>query len=105
MNTKIFNRPLEIVEGWYWVVRSKKVKRGKAVAATVMGRELVVYRTEGGRAVVADAHCPHMGAHLSLGKVEGECIRCFFHNWSFDAEGRCDNVPSMKSPPNARIHL
>ena len=42
-----------------------------------------------------DAHCPHLGAHLAVGgRVEGGCLRCPFHGWSFDgADGRCVEVP------------
>ena len=29
-----------------------------------------------GELVCFDAYCPHMGAHLAEGKVEGEGLRC-----------------------------
>jgi hypothetical protein len=45
------------------------------------------------------AYCPHMGTHLAEGRVEGEQIRCFFHNWRFDAAGRCTDVPCLERPP------
>ena len=96
---KVFGRRLQIVEGWYWVIPSRKLPRGKAKAVTVMGHDLAVYRTESGEARIFDAYCPHMGCHLALGKVDGDCLRCFFHNWSFDPEGHCVDVPSMDQPP------
>jgi len=99
METRAFNQHLKLVEGWYWLVRSKNVRRKKAIAVTLTGRELVVYRTEGDQVVVFDAYCPHMGAHLAMGKVHGECLRCYFHNWAFDSEGLCVEVPSMEQPP------
>jgi phenylpropionate dioxygenase-like ring-hydroxylating dioxygenase large terminal subunit len=46
-----------------------------------------------------EAHCPHMGAHLAEGRVEDEEIRCFFHNWRFDAQGRCTEVPCLERLP------
>lgn len=95
---EVFNQTLRIVEGWYWVVQSHRLRRGKAISVTIMGRDLVVYRTDDGRPVVMDAYCPHMGCHLALGKVEGERIRCFFHNWAFDQEGQCVDIPSLKQP-------
>ena len=95
----VFGQRPQIVEGWYWVIPSRKLRRGKAKAVTVMGRDLAVYRTGSGEAKIFDAYCPHMGCHLALGKVEGDCLRCFFHNWSFDAEGQCVDVPSMDQPP------
>ncbi|MEZ5302763.1 MAG: aromatic ring-hydroxylating dioxygenase subunit alpha [Verrucomicrobiales bacterium] len=99
METRIFNRRLVVVEGWYWALRSRSLRRGKAKAVTLNGRDLVLYRTAGGDALAADAYCPHMGCHLSLGKVEGDCLRCFFHNWAFAPDGRCAEVPSLDQPP------
>lgn len=96
---RVFNRPGVVVEGWYWVLRAGDLKRGRTAAVTVMGRDLVAYRTQPGRPVLMDAYCPHMGCHLALGRVEGDCLRCFFHNWSFGPDGSCVDVPSMARPP------
>ena len=60
----------------------------------LFGRELVLFRTEGGVATILDAHCPHMGAHVGYGgRVEGEGVRCPFHAWCFGTDGRCTDVP------------
>ena len=64
-----------VVEGWYWVIRSKEVKKGKIKAVNMLGRELIVYRGDDGVARVMDAYCPHMGAHLAEGKVDGQGVR------------------------------
>ena len=41
-----------------------------------------------------DAFCPHMGAHLGFGgEVVGNSIKCPFHGWSFDREGKCQRIP------------
>lgn len=102
--TQIFNQPDAVVEGWYWALRSSELKRGKAKPASLFGRELVIYRTADGSVVALDAHCPHMGAHLSLGRVEGDAIRCFFHGWKYDATGRCADVPCQPgAPPRAQV--
>jgi nitrite reductase/ring-hydroxylating ferredoxin subunit len=58
------------------------------------GQELVLFRTEAGEAVVLDAHCPHLGAHLGYGGcVRADSIVCPFHNWRFDAHGRLVEIP------------
>ncbi len=64
-----------------------------------MGKDLVVYRGTDDRVVALDAHCPHMGAHLAEGSVEGREIRCFFHAWRFDASGRCTEMPALGGEP------
>jgi 3-ketosteroid 9alpha-monooxygenase subunit A len=87
-------------DGWYLIAESAAVPVGTVSPVRYFGRDLVVYRTEGGRAVVTAAHCPHMGAHMGHGgAVEGEGIRCPFHRWRFGADGRCDDVPYSKAPP------
>jgi phenylpropionate dioxygenase-like ring-hydroxylating dioxygenase large terminal subunit len=95
----VFNRTLHVVPGWYWLLPSRALKRGRARAVSLMGRDLAVYRTAGGEPVAMDAYCPHMGCHLALGKVEGDAVRCFFHNWAFAKDGRCLDVPSLDRPP------
>ncbi len=92
--------------GWYFVSESAAVAPGDVVPMQWFGRDLVLFRTEGGLAAVVDAHCPHMGAHVGYGgTVEGEGIRCPFHSWHFAADGRCDDVPYATRPfvPNARL--
>jgi phenylpropionate dioxygenase-like ring-hydroxylating dioxygenase large terminal subunit len=57
---------------------------------------------------MADAYCPHLGAHLGVGgEIVGEVIRCPFHHWEFDAgSGRCTKIPYAKRiPPKAEIRL
>ena len=85
-------------DGWFLLLQSHQLAVGDVLPLRYFGRDLVAYRTEGGRAVVADAHCPHMGAHIGYGgAVEGEGVRCPFHNWRFAADGRCDDVPYLQS--------
>ena len=92
-DTQIFNNAERITEGWYWAMRAARLPRGRARALNFLGREMVVYRGADGRVVALDAYCPHMGAHLAEGRVEGDAIRCLFHFWKYDAQGRCVEIP------------
>jgi phenylpropionate dioxygenase-like ring-hydroxylating dioxygenase large terminal subunit len=70
------------------------------------GEDLVLYRDATGAAVLVDAYCPHMGAHLGYGGcVDGDGLRCPFHNWRFDASGRCTEAPYSTRPdaPDASL--
>src|SRR4051812_45876125 len=73
--------------GWYLLAESGSVQPGDVVPLRYFGKDLVLFRTDAGEAVVLDAHCPHLGAHLGHGgTVEGEAIRCPFHSWRFEAK-------------------
>ncbi len=91
--------------GWFQVAYSDEVAIGGVKPLKYFGKDLVMFRTEAGKVEVLDAHCPHLGAHLGYGgKVEGDCIRCPFHSWKFDAEGMCVEVPyAKKIPDRAKI--
>ena len=93
--TQIFNHPRRFIEGWYWAIPSKKLRKGQVKPVSLLGRELAIYRTMNGELVCFDAYCPQMGAHLAEGKVEGEGLRCLFHNWKFDSKGNCVDVPCL----------
>jgi nitrite reductase/ring-hydroxylating ferredoxin subunit len=75
--------------GWYVVATSRELEPGTVLSRHYFGRDLVLFRTQSGQAVVADAYCPHLGANLGDGRVEGETIRCPFHGFCFDAKGTC----------------
>src|SRR5262245_19640076 len=97
VDTRVFNNPDKIIEGWYWAVPSRAVRPGRTRAVTFFGREMVLYRGDDGRVRALDAYCPHMGAHLAEGKVEGAMIRCLFHYWKYDEQGRCVEIPCQET--------
>lgn len=91
--------------GWYVVAVARELRPGTVVARHYFGRDLVLYRTASGVARVADAFCPHMGAHLGkVGRVDGDVLRCGFHGFQYDTQGRCV-ATSYESPPPARARL
>lgn len=61
---------------------------------TVLGERLVAFRQEDGGYALIDRHCPHRGADLCYGRLEDGGLRCPFHGWQFDGEGRCLDTPA-----------
>jgi nitrite reductase/ring-hydroxylating ferredoxin subunit len=70
-------------------------------AARVLGLDLVVFRGADGRLGLLDRDCPHRGADLAFGRLEDGGVRCLFHGWLFDVDGRCLDTPG--EPPESRI--
>ncbi len=103
---------MPIPVGWFCVSYSDELKIGESKPLRYFDTDLVLFRTESGRAVLLDAYCPHLGAHLGYGiheevghggRIEGETIVCPFHAWRFNAEGECVEVPyASKIPPKAK---
>lgn len=60
----------------------------------LLGQDLVLFRDEQGRYGLLDRDCPHRGADLAFGRLEHGGLRCAFHGWLFDAEGRCLETPA-----------
>lgn len=59
----------------------------------VLGEDLILFRDRRGRAGLLHARCCHRGTTLYYGKVEDEGIRCCYHGWLFDVQGRCLEQP------------
>lgn len=97
--------PLPMPNGWFAVAFSRDVRVGDVVPLEYFNEEMVLFRARSGQARVLDAFCPHLGAHLGHGgRVVGNTIRCPFHAWQFDGDGRCAKIPYAKRiPPRARV--
>lgn len=86
---------------WWPVCLSREVDRGQVIRRELMGGNVIVYRSEDGRVSVLSAYCAHLGADLSVGKVIGNNIRCPFHHFEYDHDGRCVKTGVGEPPPAA----
>ncbi len=90
--------------GWFRIAYSSDLKVGDVMPIACFDREHVLFRGEDGRARVLDAHCPHLGAHLGYGgQVKGNDIACPFHDWSFDGDGQCTDIPYCSKIPKRAV--
>ncbi|MDB5729476.1 MAG: phthalate 4,5-dioxygenase [Noviherbaspirillum sp.] len=60
----------------------------------ILGEDLVLWRDEQGRIGLMGRQCPHRGADLSFGRIEDGGLRCLYHGWLFDIQGRCLDMPA-----------
>ncbi|WEV26093.1 Rieske 2Fe-2S domain-containing protein [Streptomyces sp. 71268] len=87
-------------DGWFGLATSREVGRGAVVTRRLMGDDVVLYRTRGGRLRAVRPFCPHLGAHLGHGgAVRGENIVCPFHHFEFAPDGACVATGYGSSPP------
>ena len=70
---------------WYPVMPVLLLDQGPQ-PFTLLGVELVLWKSASGAVSVVRDRCPHRHAKLSRGWVEGEELRCGYHGWSFDRE-------------------
>jgi phenylpropionate dioxygenase-like ring-hydroxylating dioxygenase large terminal subunit len=65
------------------------------LAVRLLERDLVLWRDASGQARAFKDQCPHRGARLSLGRVQGGLLECPYHGWRFEGSGRCVAVPAV----------
>src|SRR6266516_3515789 len=65
--------------------------RGAPVPLRLLGEDLVLFRDDQGRPGLLGLHCSHRGADLSYGRLEDGGLRCIYHGWLYDINGRCSN--------------
>ena len=66
------------------------------LARRILCEDLVVYRTKDGKVGVIDERCAHRRTSMTLGLSEEGGIRCGYHGWRYDLEGRCIEQPAEK---------
>lgn len=90
---------------WNPIYHSMDLKAGRPVPLRIMSESFTLYRGDGGKAHLVEARCPHRGAQLSVGRVEGDALRCFYHGWKFESDGRCSEQPADESRFCDRISI
>ena len=72
---------------------------------TLLDRKLVIAELDSS-IVAMDNRCRHRSASLSLGWVEENCIRCPYHGWLYNQDGRVVEIPSapdIEIPEKAKV--
>ena len=80
----------------YWMPiapKSEIDEKGKR-QIRLLGEDLVVFKDATGRYGLVAEHCSHRGASLFYGKVEEDGIRCPYHGWKYDVNGKCLEQPA-----------
>lgn len=93
-----------IRNNWYVAAWGSEVTASKPFARTLLNQPIVLYRNEASKPVAMIDRCCHRGAPLSVGRIEGNCIRCMYHGMLFDQAGQCLYAPAQtRIPTDAKI--
>jgi 5,5'-dehydrodivanillate O-demethylase oxygenase subunit len=90
---------------WQPVFHGADLAPGRALPLRIMGQDFALCRSEAGTTFLLDARCPHRGAQLAAGWVEGESLRCFYHGWRFGTNGACLEQPAEGSSFRDKVQL
>ena len=86
---------------WHPIALSEELPPcGAPMPIEILGEQLVLFRDERGRPGLLGLYCSHRCADLSYGRIEDGGLRCLYHGWLYDIDGRCLDQPA--EPPGSR---
>ncbi len=80
----------------YWLpacASTDLVAGGAPRRVQLLGEELVAYRSPNGSLGLIDEYCPHRGASLVLANNEDCGLRCLYHGWLVNGDGKVLETP------------
>jgi len=87
-----------IFNEWYVVALADGIGRS-LFKRQILGRNLVLFRTQDGHPVALDDRCAHRSLPLSAGTLDGDTIVCGYHGFRYDIQGDCIEIPSQAHCP------
>ena len=90
---------------WQPVFCSHELAAGRAAPIRILGEDVTLYRGESGTPHVIGFRCAHRKTQLSIGWIEGDCLRCFYHGWKYDGSGQCVEQPAEPKPFAEKIRI
>jgi phenylpropionate dioxygenase-like ring-hydroxylating dioxygenase large terminal subunit len=84
----------------YWIpaaLSHELVADGAPVRLKLLGEKLIAFRDSSGRVGIMDHRCPHRSASLFFARNEENGLRCVYHGWKYDVNGKCLEMANL--PP------
>jgi nitrite reductase (NADH) small subunit/3-phenylpropionate/trans-cinnamate dioxygenase ferredoxin subunit len=70
------------------VGRLEEIPQDIGLRVVLEGKYIAIFR-RGAKVWAVGDSCPHMGASLSEGYLDGQSVVCPWHSWVFDLESGC----------------
>jgi 5,5'-dehydrodivanillate O-demethylase len=86
----------DMMRRYWWPVQFSDNIKNRPVKVRLLGEDFVVYRDGNGKLGMLDLLCCHRMTSLEFGRVEQDGIRCCYHGWVFNAEGKCTEQPAER---------
>ena len=88
---------------WHPVATASELALNETKFVKILGEELVLFKDRQGRLGLIGAYCAHRRANLTYGLAEEDGLRCPYHGWKYDMNGRCLEQPFEETmrPGNA----
>jgi phenylpropionate dioxygenase-like ring-hydroxylating dioxygenase large terminal subunit len=83
-----------LLNDWHAIAAAAEIVSGALVPATVLERDLVIWRDAEGTAHVWEDLCIHRGARLSKGFIHNDRVVCPYHGWNYDRSAQCVLMPA-----------
>src|ERR1700710_185815 len=76
-------------EYWMPACRSESlVADGPPQRVRLVGENFVAFRGTSGKVGFLYEACPHRGASMALARNENDSLRCIFHRWAINCQGK-----------------
>lgn len=96
------NTPSLPSDQWYVLARTTEVTKFP-IRKILFNKPYVLFKSHNEKICVLRDFCPHRGYPLSEGSVVEEGIKCKYHGWCFNSEGRCQKIPGLNSITNVSV--
>jgi phenylpropionate dioxygenase-like ring-hydroxylating dioxygenase large terminal subunit len=83
----------ELLRRYWWPIAVSADVQDIPLQVRVLGEDLILFRDKRGNAGLVYPRCIHRGTSLFFGRVEEAGIRCCYHGWLFDTQGRTLEMP------------
>ena len=89
---------------WHPIAATAELDEAPTKAIRILCEDLVLYRNTSGGYGLVGSRCAHRRALLTFGVPEADGLRCMYHGWKYNAEGRCTEQPFEETAnPDSRF--
>ncbi|CAM8672911.1 aromatic ring-hydroxylating dioxygenase subunit alpha [Sphingobium sp.] len=93
-----------VKNAWYVASWAQDLLPEKPYGTFILNEPVVVWRNADGELAAMEDRCVHRLAPLSLGRCEGDKLRCMYHGLLFDRTGAVVEIPGQDLiPAQARV--